>query len=237
MYEWIASGLETLGLSQDIPAQAARQLEAYGHALIQQNQVMNLTAITQPKDVATLHMLDCAPLLECAQLPGHTLVDVGTGAGFPGMVLKILCPTLSVTLLDSLQKRLDWLAQVGVDLGLEGLTTLHCRAEEAGQDPALREQFDVATARAVADLRLLAELCLPLVKVGGRFLAMKSVECQQELEQAEGAIRALGGEVVGCHNYTIPHTQVTHRVVVIRKVAPTPAKYPRRWAKMQKSPL
>lgn len=237
MRDLISSGLETLGLTGSVPADAPALLERYGQLLIEQNKVMNLTAITEPHDVATLHMLDCAPLLDCGRMQSTALIDVGTGAGFPGMVLKLLCPSLSVTLLDSLQKRLDWLDSVAAELGAEGLTTIHGRAEEAGLDPALREQFDFATARAVADLRLLAELCLPFVRVGGRFLAMKSVECDTELEQARSAIQALGGKIAGCHDYVIPHTDVTHRVVVIEKVAPTPPKYPRRWAKMQKSPL
>jgi len=237
MRELISSGLAELGLAGSVPADSPDLLEQYGLMLIEQNKVMNLTAITEPKDVATLHMLDCAPLLDCARLQGKSLIDVGTGAGFPGMVLKILVPSLNVTLFDSLQKRLDWLDRVAETLCLPGVTTLHGRAEEAGTDPALREQFDCATARAVADLRLLAELCLPFVKVGGRFLAMKSVDCADELEGAAHAIELLGGKVAGFHDYTVPHTDVTHRVVVIDKVAPTPAKYPRRWAKIQKSPL
>ena len=237
MRELISSGLEELGLAGSVPADSADLLARYGELLIEQNKVMNLTAITEPRDVATLHMLDCAPLLDCARLQGKTLIDVGTGAGFPGMVLKILVPSLEVTLFDSLQKRLNWLNSAGADLNLSAVTTLHGRAEEAGMDPALRERFDFATARAVADLRLLAEMCLPFVKVGGRFLAMKSVESGEELEGAKGAIEKLGGRIAGFHDYTIPHTDVTHRVVVIDKVAPTPSGYPRRWAKMQKSPL
>ena len=233
MKDWISTGLDALGLS----SAAAEKLAAYGEALIEKNRVMNLTAITEPKEVATLHMLDCAPLLDCGRLEGKTLIDVGTGAGFPGMVLKLLVPSLEVTLLDGLQKRLDWLDEVARDLDVTGIGTLHGRAEEAGMDPALREQFDFATARAVADLRLLAEMCLPFVKVGGRFLAMKSVDCDEELDRAAPAIRTLGGDIAGCYDYTIPHTDVTHRVVIIEKNAPTPAKYPRRWAKMQKAPL
>lgn len=237
MKKLISTGLESLGLSGSVPTQVACQLEEYGQMLIEQNQVMNLTSITEPRDVATLHMLDCASLLECGRMQGRTLIDVGTGAGFPGMVLKLLCPSLEVTLLDSLQKRLDWLGTVANRLEVSGLTTIHGRAEEYGLDPAFREQFDFATARAVADLRLLCELCLPFVKPGGRFLAMKSIESDAELGQARPAMERLGGRLVGCHDYTIPHTDVTHRVVVIEKVAPTPTGYPRRWAKIQKSPL
>lgn len=236
MESLISTGLTQLDLPP-YPADSGEKLALYGNLLIQQNQVMNLTAITQPFDVATLHMLDCAPLLNCGKLEHASLMDVGTGAGFPGMVLKILCPTLSLTLLDGLQKRLSWLETVAEELGLEDVTTLHARAEEAGQDPALREKFDYATARAVADLGLLCEMCLPFVKVGGRFLAMKGPDCQEELDRAQGAIATLGGRLKGCYDYRIPHTDVTHRVVVVEKIAPCPAKYPRRWAKMQKTPL
>ena len=233
----IRSGLEELGLDGRVPEDAPALLARYGAMLLEKNQVMNLTAITQPRDVATLHMLDCAALLGCAGFSGKTLVDVGTGAGFPGMALKILVPSLRVTLLDSLNKRLDWLDEVGEALGLEGLDTVHARAEEAGQDPTLRERFDFAAARAVADLRLLCELCLPFVKVGGRFLAMKGPDSDGEIDAALPAIRLLGGEVAARFDYAVPHTQVTHRVVVVEKITPTPVKYPRRWAKMQKTPL
>lgn len=237
MKKLIASGLEQLGLAGSVPETAPEQLAQYGELLIEQNKVMNLTAITRPEDVATLHMLDCAPLLDCARLQNRRLIDVGTGAGFPGMVLKILCPSLAVTLLDSLQKRLDWLDSVAAALSVTGVTTIHGRAEEYGLDPTLREQFDFATARAVADLRLLSELCLPFIKVGGRFLAMKSVDSGDELDYSAAALEKLGGKLVGFHDYTIPHTEVTHRVIVVEKVTPTPAGYPRRWAKIQKNPL
>ena len=216
MESLISTGLAQLDLPA-YPADAAAKLAKYGNLLMEQNQVMNLTAITQPFDVATLHMLDCAPLLNCGRLEHAKLIDVGTGAGFPGMVLKALCPTLSLTLLDGLQKRLSWLQTVAEELELEGVTTLHARAEEAGQDGSLREQFDL--------------------KVGGRFLAMKGPECQEELDRAARAIPTLGGVLKGCYDYRIPHTDITHRVVVVEKVAPCPAKYPRRWAKMQKTPL
>ena len=237
MEQLISSGLSELGLLGSVPETAAKQLARYGEMLIEQNKVMNLTAITEPHDVATLHMLDCAPLLECGRMQGKTLIDVGTGAGFPGMVLKILCPGVEVTLLDGLQKRLDWLETVARDLGITGVTTVHGRAEEYGLDAGFREQYDFATARAVADLRLLCEMCLPFVRVGGRFLAMKSVDCDGELAQASAGIEKLGGRLTGCFDYAIPHTDVKHRVVVIEKVSPTPAGYPRRWAKIQKSPL
>ena len=233
----IRTGLAQLGQTQKVPDAAPSLLAQYGELLLQKNQVMNLTAITELQDVATLHMLDCAALLNCAGFENKTLIDVGTGAGFPGLPLKILVPSLEVTLLDSLNKRVDWLAEVCEALELDGIEAVHARAEETGRDPAFREQFDFATARAVADLRLLCELCLPFVKVGGWFLAMKGTDCGAELEQARPVIEALGGRAAEPFDYAIPHTTVTHRVVRIEKIAVTPSQYPRRWAKIQKRML
>ena len=233
----IRTGLAQLGQAGRVPEDAPALLARYGALLLEKNRVMNLTAITQPQDVATLHMLDCATLLDCARFEGKTLIDVGTGAGFPGLPLKILTPSLEVTLLDSLSKRVDWLSQTIGALGLEGIRAVHSRAEEAGRDPAFRERFDFAAARAVADLRLLCELCLPFLKVGGRFLAMKGTDCGDEVDRALPAIQALGGRLEDQIDRLIPHTDVTHRVVLVEKISPTPEKYPRRWAKMQKAPL
>ena len=162
---------------------------------------------------------------------------MGTGAGFPGMALKLLCPELKLTLLDSLAKRLDWLAAVCSRLGLEDVEIVHARAEEQGLKPGFRDHFDFATARAVADLRVLCELCLPFVRVGGRFLAMKAADSQEELDAARTAIQTLGGRRLEDYTYTIPGTDVIRRVAVIEKTAPTPKPYPRRWAKIQKAPL
>ena len=237
MKETIARGLEELGLSQKVPSNAPEQLAQYGHLLIEKNKVMNLTAITEPEKVAQLHMLDCAALLNCADFEGKTLIDVGTGAGFPGLALKILVPSLKITLLDSLNKRVDWLNQVIDTLGLTEITAIHARAEEQALVKGYRDSFDLVTARAVADLRLLSELCLPYAKVGGAFLSMKSVDSQEELEQAAHAIKLMGGRVRGSQDYTIPGTDVSHRLLTIEKVAPTLKGYPRRWAKIQKTPL
>ena len=239
MEEIISAGLEELGLTGRVPQDAPAQLAQYGRMLLEKNQVMNLTAIREPEGVARLHMLDCAALLKYCDFQGKTLIDVGTGAGFPGMVLKILVPSLEVTLLDSLNKRLDWLTEVCEDLdGVDRITTVHGRAEEfALEKEGLRDSFDFATARAVADLRVLSELCLPFVKVGGQFLAMKSVDSGQELENAAHAVKLLGGKVVQVEDYPIPGTEITHRLIVVEKLAPTLKGYPRRWAKIQKEPL
>ena len=238
MEQIIAAGLEELGLMGRVPEDAPAQLAQYGRMLLEKNQVMNLTAIRDPEGVARLHMLDCAALLKFCDFQGKTLIDVGTGAGFPGMVLKILAPSLRITFLDSLAKRLDWLTEVYEDLdGVDSITTFHGRAEEFGLNKSFRDSFDFATARAVADLRVLSELCLPLVKVGGRFLAMKSVDSGQELENAAHAVKLLGGKVVQVEDYPIPGTEITHRLIAIEKLAPTLKGYPRRWAKIQKEPL
>jgi 16S rRNA (guanine527-N7)-methyltransferase len=233
MEKIIAQGLTQLGLDPG-PAPA---LARYGELLLEKNQVMNLTAITQPEQVARLHMLDCAALLCCADLKGRSLIDVGTGAGFPGLVLKLLEPSLSLTLLDSQEKRLSWLAQVCNHLGVEDVAFVHARAEEQALDPAFREQFDFATARAVASMGVLCELCLPYVKVGGQFLAMKSVDSGDEVDAAARAIAKLGGRLEKRYDYQIPGADVRHRAVVVSKLSPTPDCYPRRWAKVQKAPL
>ena len=237
MKDIIKNGLAELGLADQVPADAAEKLARYGQLLIEKNQVMNLTAITDPEQVAKLHMLDCAALLNYADFKVKTLIDVGTGAGFPGLPLKILVPELEITLLDSLNKRVNWLNEVISDLGLSGITAIHARAEEQALVKGFRDSFDFVTARAVADLRLLGEICLPYAKVGGTFLSMKSVGSDEELQNAAHAVKFMGGRVRGSQDYTIPGTDVTHRVLLIDKVAPTLKGYPRRWAKIQKDPL
>ncbi len=238
--EILRQGFEEYGLTDKIDPWAITSLDEYCQRLLEKNQVMNLTAIRDPEGVARMHFLDCTALLKFCSLEGKTLIDVGTGAGFPGMVLKLLVPSLEVTLLDSLNKRLDWLLETSGALpaGLySGVRTVHARAEEQALKKGFRDSFDFATARAVADLRLLCELCLPYVKVGGKFLAMKSTNSGQELEDAAHAIKLLGGRVGEVQDYSLPGTDVTHRLIVIEKLAPTLKGYPRRWAKIQKDPL
>ncbi len=239
MEQIISAGLDQLGLTARVPKDAPARLAQYGQMLLEKNRMMNLTAIREPEGVARLHMLDCAALLKFCNFEGKTLVDVGTGAGFPGMVLKILVPSLKVTLLDSLAKRLNWLTEVCDALdGVDSITTFYGRAEEfALEKQGLRDSFDFVTARAVAELRVLCELCLPFVKVGGQFLAMKSTSSDQELEEATHAVKLLGGRVTEVQDYQIPGTDITHRLIVIQKMAPTLKGYPRRWAKIQKEPL
>jgi 16S rRNA (guanine527-N7)-methyltransferase len=235
MREYLESGLSALQITP--PPQALAQFEDYARLLLEQNQVMNLTAIKEPDQVAILHFLDSAALLGAAQFPGKRVIDVGTGAGFPGLPLKLLEPSISLTLLDSLGKRVAWLSQLAQTLGVEGVSCLHARAEEQALEPGYRDAFDLATSRALAPLHLLCELCLPFVKVGGTFLAMKSTDCQEELSAAAAGIQLLGGRVESFYDYDLPHAQIRHRVVRIQKIAPTPKGYPRRWAKIQKAPL
>ena len=196
---------------------------------------MNLTAISGEEDSARLHFLDCAALLKEADFAGRRVIDVGTGAGFPGLALKVACPSIELTLLDSLDKRVRFLQTLCKKLGFADVQCLHARAEEA---PAqLRQSCDIAVSRAVARLNLLCELCLPFVKVGGLFLAMKGPGAEEELNEAKRAIAALGGKAEGIRIYDVPGTELEHNVIVIRKVRDTPNRYPRRWAQMKKQPL
>ena len=231
MRETLTRGLPALGLDAALGEPLAR----FGTLLLERNEVMNLTAIRDPRDVAALHLLDSLSLLGAADLPGHSLIDVGTGAGFPGLPLAIACPDCRVTLLDSLGKRVDFLKEVCAALGLTNVTCVHARAEEYVQ--SCREQFDYAASRAVAELRTLSELCLPYVAPGGTFLAMKSVDSEGELAAAQNAIQLLGGRTERVLDYPIPTTEVVHRLILVRKAAPTPPRYPRRFAQIKKQPL
>lgn len=227
----LRDGLAQLGLSGD----SAPALLRYAAALEEKNKVMNLTAITDPVDVARLHFLDSAALLKILDFSKKTVVDVGTGAGFPGLPIRILDDSVKMTLLDSLGKRVTFLQEVCDDLGLNDVCCVHQRAEEFAAEH--RESFDVAVSRAVASLPVLAELCLPLVKTGGTFLAMKSVDSGEELNAAARAIQLLGGRVAGSKDYVIPGTEVVHRAVLIEKVKPSPTKYPRPFTKIKKAPI
>lgn len=227
----LEQGLPALGLGPELIG----PLETFSRMLLEKNQVMNLTAITDPRDVAVLHLLDSLALTGLAGLEGRTVVDVGTGAGFPGVPLAIARPSARVTLLDSLGKRVDFLRESCRTLGLDNVECVHGRAEEfAGER---RETFDLAVSRAVAALPVLCELCLPLVKVGGAFWAMKSVDTEEEISASKTAVKVLGGRIQAVSDYTIPTTEVVHRVVCIQKTAPTPKKYPRRFALIKKQPL
>ena len=231
MLHILTEGLAQLGL----PTGAAPRLAEFAGAVLEKNKVMNLTAITDPADFAALHLLDSAVLLNIADFRGKTVVDVGTGAGFPGVPLRSLEPDFDLTLLDSLGKRVTFLQETCAKMGLERVEAVHARAEEFAAD--YRERYDIATSRAVAALNVLSELALPLVRVGGSFLAMKSVDSDDEIDAARGAIGQLGGRIREIRDYSIPGTDVRHRVVIIDKLRPTPQAYPRAFAKIKKNPL
>ena len=231
MEQLLQDGLTTLGL----PTNGIPNLVRYAELLVEKNKVMNLTAITEPADIAALHFLDSAALLTLADFRDKAVADVGTGAGFPGLPLRIVEPSIRLTLLDAQNKRIEFLKEVCDDLALADVECVHQRAEEFAADR--RESFDLVTSRAVAALPLLCELCLPLVKVGGYFVAMKSVDAGAELDAAAHAIEVLGGAVERVADYDIPGTEVRHRAILIKKVRETGKKYPRSFAKIKKSPL
>ena len=196
---------------------------------------MNLTSITGEEDTARLHFLDCAALCSVYNFSGASVIDVGTGAGFPGLPLKITDPSISLTLLDSHKKRIAFLEETCKMLKLEDVNCIDERAEEISSD--IGGSFDIAVSRAVARLNILCELCLPFVHVGGVFIAMKGPDCAQELAEATKAISILGGKAPEIKKYTIPGTNIVHSIVIIEKVKPTPPEYPRQFGRIKKAPL
>ena len=221
-----------------IPLDGAQlaSLEKYAELLCEWNEKMNLTAITDPEGIAVKHFLDSLAFLKKVDVPfGARLADVGTGAGFPGLVLKIARPDIELVLIDSLQKRLTFLAAVLSQLGLSA-SLVHARAEDAGHDKALRESFDVVTARAVANLSALSEYCLPLVKIGGVFAPMKTADVESEAAAAEKAVAVLGGKILSTQIYELP-VAGKRSVVTIEKVEHTPPKYPRQRVKITEKPI
>ena len=230
MYETLTSGLPNLGL--DLTDDTCHTLCAFGEGVVRQNEVMNLTAITEPDQVAKLHLLDSLSVVKTVDLSGKRLIDVGCGAGFPGVPVKIACPNAQVTLLDSLGKRMTWLEQILPELGVDA-ECVTARAEEFAAKR--REQYDYATSRAVARLNILLELTAPFVKVGGAVLAMKGAAAREELAEAKNAIAKLGLKLETVADYPMDGT--AHSVIVLRKVKPTPPQYPRRYAKIKQSPL
>ena len=230
MKKTLLEGLPRLGL--DLSEQTADTLCAFGEAVVEQNKVMNLTAITEPDQVAKLHLLDSLSILAVKDLRGKRMVDVGCGAGFPGVPVKIACPEVELTLLDSLGKRMNWLETILPQLGVEA-NCVTARAEEAVAN--VRESYDIATSRAVARLNILLELTAPFVKVGGYVLAMKGTAAMEELEEAKKAIKTLGLKLEEVREFPVDGT--AHTVIALKKVAPTPAKYPRRFAKIKQAPL
>ena len=229
MKQTLTAGLPLLGI--DLSEETKDTLCAFGRAMVKQNEVMNLTGITDDPGVANMHLLDSLTVMSCADLQGKTLIDVGCGAGFPGVPLAIASGA-KITLLDSLGKRMKWLEEVLPTLGIDA-RCVTARAEEFVT--GCRESYDFATSRAVARLNILLELTAPYVKVGGCVLAMKGMAAKEELAEAQNAIKKLGLKLEEVREFPIDGTN--HAVIVLRKVAPTPKQFPRRFAKIKQSPL
>lgn len=233
-YELLQSEAEKIGV--DLGEYGADRFDSYAERLVRWNEHVNLTAITEPDDIVIKHFIDCLYIMKyVAFKKDEKLVDVGTGAGFPGMPLLIANPDLDVTFVDSMEKRIGFLRDVLKNIGLTG-TRIHERAEVVGKDGEYREKFDYATARAVAPLNVLCEYCLPLVKVGGLFVSLKGSSGMEELKAAENAINVLGGEVAKAVEYQLSNGD-GRSIIIIRKISQTPTKYPRKSKKIDTKPL
>ena len=213
-----------------------KQFYNYINLLIEWNEKINLTAITEPDEVILKHFVDSLTIAK--YIPdGTKIVDVGTGAGFPGIPLKIYRQDIEITLLDSLQKRINFLNEVIRELNLEKIETVHSRVEDFGKDKMYREKFDIATSRAVANLSTLSEYLLPLVKVGGKVISMKGSLIEEELEHSKNAIKILGGKVEKVDEFDLPNSDISRNIVLINKIKETPNKYPRKAGEPSKKPL
>lgn len=234
---------ETENLELDLSKKQMEQFYVYYQTLIEWNQVMNLTAITEEQDVVTKHFTDSLCLVKAVSVktleaaPGLTLIDVGTGAGFPGIPLKIAFPSLQVTLLDSLNKRVKFLNQVCDKLELTNIQAVHGRAEDFGKNLQFREKYDLCVSRAVANMASLVEYCLPFVKVGGYFIPYKSGEIQDELKAGQKAVSLLGGEIRDTKEFRLPGSDASRSLVVIHKKKNTPGRYPRKAGTPGKEPI
>ena len=230
----IAQGAKDLKI--ELPPGAGAAFGTYYDFLENHGQNVNLTAISGTGEVAKLHFLDSIALINVAKFENAKVIDVGSGAGFPGVPLKIVEPSLELTLLEPTGKRVDFLTELLDKLRIDA-TVLKARAEDVAREPEKRESFDIVLSRAVARLNILCELCLPFVSIGGLFIAMKGTDTTEELQEAQSAIKALSAELLDHSDYTIPGTAISHRAVVIRKIRTTKDKYPRRYAKIKNSPL
>lgn len=228
--------LKELGII--LSSQQMQQFLIYYEMLVEWNKMMNLTAITEYHDVMKKHFVDSVSLVKAFEITRNaSVIDVGTGAGFPGLALKIAYPDLEVTLLDSLNKRIQFLDAVIEKLGLSGVKTIHGRAEDFAKPGKLRDTFDLCVSRAVANLSTLSEYCLPFVKVGGQFISYKSEKITEEMASAENAIRILGGKVSGQVEFQLPDSDIYRNLFIIDKIKETPKKYPRKAGLPSKEPL
>lgn len=223
---------------QELTEKKYEQFIKYMRLLQEWNEKVNLTAITEDEEVIKKHFIDCIKAFKSkAIVNANTIIDVGTGAGFPGLPIAIMNPNVKVTLLDSLNKRINFLNIVANDLGLENVITIHSRAEDGARQGELREQFDVATSRAVANMAVLSEFCMPYVKVGGHFVALKGPAIDEELESGNNAIKTLGGKLEGIIEVNIEDTDLKHNIVEVKKVKNCPKTYPRKAGTINKKPI
>lgn len=224
----------------DISDEQYGKFRTYEDLLLEWNQKMNLTAIVMPEEIALKHFIDSISVIphlaESTGTTDFTMIDIGSGAGFPGIPIKIMCPEIELTLLDSSNKKISFLNEVIKTLDLGKCAAIHSRAEDCAKDGKFREKFDVAIARAVSGMPVLCEYCLPYVKTGGIFAAMKA-DAQEELGSAEHAIRLLGGEIEAYRRFLLPGSDISRSVIIIRKISKTPAAYPRKAGKPEKEPL
>ncbi|TDT50491.1 16S rRNA (guanine(527)-N(7))-methyltransferase RsmG [Fonticella tunisiensis] len=222
----------------DIDDEKIEKLIAYKKILVEWNKRINLTSIIDDEGIAKKHFIDSMSLFKSGKIDDNsTLIDVGTGAGFPGIVVKIMNPDLKVVLLDSLNKRINFLNEVISQLGLKDIETIHGRAEDIARRDGYRESFDIATARAVANMTVLSEYCLPFVKVGGYFIAMKGPSAEEEVNMAKNAIGTLGGRYLEIINAEIPGDELEHKIVIVEKIKNTDRKYPRKAGLVEKKPI
>ncbi len=222
--------------SHDLGEKEIEKLMKFKDLLLEWNQKMNLTAIEEEKEVIVKHFIDSLSILPWVGNNGESIVDVGTGAGFPGIPIKIICENSKITLMDALEKRVKFLDTVIVETGLKGITAVHGRAEDLGVNPVYREKFDIAVARAVAGLPVLLEYCLPFVKIGGIFIAMKG-SSTEEIEASGRALDILGGKIEEVRRIVLPFSDFSRNIIIIRKFRQTPTKYPRKSGKPSKEPL
>ena len=227
------------GFDIELTDRMCDQFLCYYDLLTEKNKVMNLTAITDYEEVVVRHFLDSLALLPSLPLSDKALsvMDLGTGAGFPGIPLKIVCPSLQMVLADSLQKRVGFLNEVIRECDLEGISAIHGRAEDLGRDPELRDQFDLCVSRAVARLSVLSEYCMPFVRKGGAFVSYKAGDIGGETKEAAEAIRQLGGKLEDIRSFDLPGTDISRSLVIIRKTRETPGRFPRKAGSPSKQPI
>lgn len=234
--DFFKTSLEEMNI--DLTTNQARQFQIYTSLLQEWNEKINLTSITETQEIYLKHFLDSLMIAKYHDFNGiQKICDIGSGAGFPSLPLKIIYPELHVTIVDSLKKRIDFLNLLVEALGLDHVTLIHGRAEDIGQDDRYRASFDLVTARAVARLNVLSEYCLPLVKKSGRFLAMKGSQGEEELTEAMPAIEKLGGQLLDLKSFELPEDEGERTIILIEKIKNTPAKFPRQAGKPSKQPI